>query len=136
MSTQTLMLPVPDGLLARIRDRARQANRTVEAEVLDVLSAALTANAELPADLSEAVAALHLLDEPALRRAADTRLPAEASAELEALHFKQRREGLTEVEERARQDLVRQYERALLVRAEATALLHGRGRNGTAPAAP
>jgi plasmid stability protein len=136
MSTQTLTVPVPDSLLVRLTDRARQANRSVEAEVLDVLSTALSANAELPADLAEALSALDQLDEPGLRRAADSRLSAEAAAELEALHLKQRREGLTATEELARQDLMRQYERAMLIRARATALLHGRNRNGPAPAAP
>jgi plasmid stability protein len=44
VSKQTLIVPVPDRLLARLRDRARKANRTVEAEVVDLLSAALSAN--------------------------------------------------------------------------------------------
>ena len=44
MSTRKLTVALPDGLLARIRDRARRANRTVEAEVLDLLSAALPAD--------------------------------------------------------------------------------------------
>ena len=130
MSTQTLSVAVPDRLLARIRDRARETNRTVESEVVELLSAALTVQTGLPADLAEAVAGLHLLDEPALRRAANSRLSDEALAELEALHFKQRREGLTEAEDRDRQELMRQYERAMLVRSEATALLHARGLNG------
>jgi plasmid stability protein len=136
MSTQTLTVAVPDQLLARIRDRARQANRSVEAEVLSVLSSAVPIDGGLPPDLTEALAALDLLDEPALRRAADTRLSPEASAELEALHFKERREGLTEAEDLRRRDLVRQYERAMLVRARANALLNSPGRNGAAPAAP
>ena len=129
MSSQTLTLAVPDNILARIRERARQANRTVEAEVLDVLSDAVVADDKLPSDLQSAVDALDLLDETALRRAFDSRLSAEAASELEALHFKERREGLTPVEDQRRHDLIRQYERAMLVRARAAALLHQRGCN-------
>jgi|SRR5262245_18270754 len=136
MSTETLTVAVPDQLLARIRDRARQANRSVEAEVLSVLSSVLPAELGLPPDLAEALAALDLLDESALRRAADSKLSAEASTELESLHFKERREGLTEAEDSRRRDLIRQYERAMLVRARATALLKAPGRNGSAAVAP
>ena len=85
-----------------------------------------------PCPLLAAVAALDLLDETELRRAFDSRLSAEAAAELESLHFKVRREGLTPSEDQRRRDLMRQYERAMLVRARAGALLHQRGCNVTA----
>ena len=136
MSTQTLTLDVPDALLARIQARARQANRTVEAELLDVLAAAVPLDGELPADLAEAVAALDLLDDAALWRAARSGLAAEASAELEALHLKQRREGLIAAEEQIVRDRMRQYERAMLVRARAAALLHRRGHDVSGLVAP
>jgi plasmid stability protein len=132
MSSQTLTLTVPDRIFARIRDRARQANRTVEAEALDVLSGSVSTEDKLPPDLEAAVAALDLFDETALRRAFESRLSAEASAELESLHFKQRCEGLTSADECRRGDLIRQYERAMLVRARAAALLHQRGINVSA----
>jgi plasmid stability protein len=54
MATQKLTVALPDGLLARIRDRARRANRSVEAEVLDLLSAALPPDPTQPADLAKA----------------------------------------------------------------------------------
>ena len=46
--------------------------------------------------------------------------------ELEALHFKRQREGLSAAEQSAVDVLVRQYERAMLIRAQATAILKGR----------
>jgi hypothetical protein len=49
------------------------------------------------------------------------------AAELEALHLKRQREGLTESETETLARLVRQYERAMLVRAQAAALLKQRG---------
>jgi plasmid stability protein len=132
MSFQTLTVAVPDQIFTRIRDRARQANRTVEAEVLDVLADAVSTEDRLPPDLQAAIDSLELLDEPALRRAFESRLSAEASSELESLHFKERREGLTPDEDQRRRDLIRQYERAMLVRARAAALLRQRGCNVSA----
>jgi plasmid stability protein len=46
MATRKLTVTVPDPLLARLRDRARRANRTVEAEVLDLLAAAVPADSD------------------------------------------------------------------------------------------
>jgi plasmid stability protein len=50
MATRKLTVTVPDPLLARLRDRARRANRSVEAEVLDLLAAAVPADSVPPAD--------------------------------------------------------------------------------------
>jgi hypothetical protein len=82
---------------------------------------------DLPADLEEAVSSLATLDDEALWLVARTQFPAEAAEQLEQLHLAQQREGLTaaEAEESAR--LERQYERTMLVRAEAAALLARRG---------
>jgi len=132
MSSQSLTLDVPDKIFARIRDRAREANRTVEAEAIGVLADSVSSEDALPPDLEAAVAALDLFDETELRRAFESRLSAAEAAELESLHFKVRREGLTPSEDQRRRDLVRQYERAMLVRARAAALLHQRGCNVSA----
>jgi plasmid stability protein len=127
MAGQLVTLHVPDALFSHIRKRAEQANRTVEAEVLDVLATVVPVGEELPADLGEAVSPLDLLDDEALWRAARNSFAAEATAELEQLHFKRQREGLSEAEAQRLAGLVRQYERAMLIRARATALLRQRG---------
>jgi hypothetical protein len=67
------------------------------------------------------------LDDEALWRAARTRLPADAVEELERLHLKRQRQGLTASEDEQVAALVRQYERVMLVRAQAAALLKERG---------
>ena len=51
----------------------------------------------------------------------------EASQELEALHFKQRDEGLDETDEAIRAKLIHEYERTILIRAQAAHLLKQRG---------
>jgi plasmid stability protein len=127
MTIQTVTLNVPNVLYTRLQRRAEQANRTVEAEVLDVLATAVPVADELPADLAEALSPLALLDDESLWRAARSRLAAEAAEQLEGLHLKRQRESLTETDTETLSGLVRQYERALLVRSQAIALLHQRG---------
>lgn len=123
--TVTLSLPLP--LYERLKARADQAHRSVEAEALDMLVMAVPIADDLPDDLEAAISPLATLDEAALWQAARTRFAPDAAQELEHLHLKQQREGLTDVEQRAVDQLVRQYERAMLVRALAAALLQRRG---------
>jgi plasmid stability protein len=132
MAVQTLTLKVPDPIYTRLKQRAQQMNRTVEDELLDVLATAVPVEEELPADLAEALTPLTLLDDADLERAARSQLATEVAAQLEELHLKRQREGLTEAESQTLAALVRQYERALLVRAEAALLLRKRGHDVSA----
>src|SRR5437899_1447514 len=127
MSARTLTVAVPDEIFARLRHRARQANRTVEAEVVNLLTDATCPEGGLPADIEAAVDAIESLDEPALRVAAESRLSKKESARLAALHRKRQRDGLTRAEDKERRDLMRRYEKAVVIRATALAQLHKRG---------
>ncbi len=82
---------------------------------------------DLPADLAATLAPLALLDDEELWRAARSHLAADAAAQLEELHHKRAREDLTEAETQVLTALVAEYERAMLVRAEAARLLKERG---------
>lgn len=82
---------------------------------------------KLPDELEQAIAPLFAFDDAALWEAARSRLPVDAAERLEALHFKRQREGLTDFETQETELLVRAYERAVLVRAQAAALLKQRG---------
>ncbi|MCE9531574.1 MAG: hypothetical protein K8T89_10700 [Planctomycetes bacterium] len=125
--TQTLTVEIPSGLYSRLQKRAEQAQHSVESEMLELLAAQVHATNELPAEFEKALAALELLDNVALERAAKSHLSAELAAELEALNLKQQREGLVEAESERSAELIRAYERAMLIRAEAAASLKRRG---------
>ncbi len=127
MTIQSVTLNLPGHLYNRLKRRAEQAHRTVEAELLEVVASAVPVADELPAELNEAISPLALLDDEALWRAARSHLPAETAAQMENLHLKRQREGLTEAEAQTLAGLVRQYERAMLIRAQAAALLKQRG---------
>src|SRR5262245_54404783 len=117
MSDQTLTLQIPEPLYRLLEERAARSNRKIEAEALEVLATGATAPGDLPAELAEAITPLPLLTDEELWLAARNPLPTELAEEMELLHGKRQREGLTEAEERTLSQLVRQYERTMLIRA-------------------
>ncbi len=124
---QAVTLHLPASLYDHVKRRAAESRRSVEAELLQVVETAIPQEQGLSPELAEAVSALaHLTDEE-LWSAARTRLAPEAGAQLESLHFKQQSEGLSEEEEATDARLLREYERVMLVRAEAARLLKDRG---------
>lgn len=127
MSLLTLSLNLPESLYRRLEDRARQTNRSVEEESLEVLTTGLMDDDRLPADLETILESMRTLDETALQDKAKGRLPIEISERLEELHMKRQRDGLSQAEDFERADLLDQYERHMLIRAQAAALLARRG---------
>jgi plasmid stability protein len=127
MTVHPVTLDLPSTLYSRVRERSVRTQRSVEDELLDVLASAIPASEELPPDLAEALAPLALLDDAALWRAASSHLPVAVAARLEALHLKRQGEGLSDAESADVARLVRRYERVMLVRARAAALLKQRG---------
>lgn len=88
MTIQAVTLHLPSSLYERLKRRADQADRTVEAELLNVVTAAVPTEDLLPAYLEEAVAPLATLDDAALWRAARNHLPKKTAAQIERLHLK------------------------------------------------
>ena len=131
MSTQTVTLQMPGPLYDQLMHRAVETERSFEEEMLDVLAAVLPGRGELPADLKQAIDSLVVLDDAALWQAAESRLADDIASELEALHDKRDGVGLTDSESQQLAALLRRYERHLLVRAQAAALLRERGHDVT-----
>ena len=128
-TTQDITISIPDVLYQKLKARAEQTQRSVEAEALDALTAAVPVVDDLSTDLEDSLAQLSLLDEAALWRAARTSFAADAAHQLEDLHLKRQRDGLTDHEAQAVAALLQQYERVMLVRAQAAALLKQRGQD-------
>lgn len=129
MSLQSVTVHIPDRIYNRLKRRAEQSRRSVEDELLEVVAAAMPVSEELSPDLAEAISHLDLLETPDLWRAARGRLSEDSAAQMESLHVKSQREGLTQAEEQTLAGLVRQYERVMLVRAQAAFLLKERGQD-------
>jgi plasmid stability protein len=132
MTSQIVTLELPEPLYERLRSRAAQARRSIEAEARETLASAIQGHEDLPADLEAAIAPLALLSDAELWQAGRTRLPQEAADQLAALNLKHQREGLTEAEAATSAALIHQYERVMLIRAQAAALLKQRGHDVSA----
>jgi hypothetical protein len=99
----------------------------LEAELLEAVAMIAAEEEASSRDVAEAVAALELLNDADLRRAARNPLAEADRSRLEALNLKQQQENLTPAEQEALEGLLLQYDRAVLLRAEAARLLKQRG---------
>ena len=127
MSTEPLTIHIPFPLYQYLKQRAEEAQRSIEEETLQVLATVVPAEEALPPDLAAAMDSLEAFDDAALWEAARQRLPQEAGVRLQELHARKGQGGLSGAESQQLADLVRQYERTMLVRARAAAVLKGRG---------
>lgn len=127
VSAQAVTVSLPSPLYERLSRRAQRARRTVEAELIDAVATLPDEPDELPADMAEAIAALHLLADDDLWRAAGQHLAADKATLIEELHIKRQREGLSASEVEALATLMKEYTRIMLVRSRAAALLRQRG---------
>lgn len=128
MAVQAVTVNLPEPLYERLARRAQKTQRTVEAELVDAVATSLPDEPdELPVDVAEAIAALHLLGDEDLWRAARQSLAPEKATDLEDLHIKRQSEGLSasDIEELA--TLMKEYTRIMLVRSRSAALLKQRG---------
>lgn len=127
MTVQDVTIRLPKALYEQLLSRAARRQRTVADEVLDVLTGATPATEALPDELERAIAQLISVDDAALWQAARSHMPTDAVERLQELNLKRQREGLVEAEQQESDVLIRQYERSMLMRAQAAALLKQRG---------
>jgi len=127
VAIQAVTVNLPGPLYERLARRATKAHRTIEAELVDAVATLPDEPDELPADMAEAIAALHLLGDEELWRAARQRPVPEKASDLEYLHRKRQRDGLSTSELEALATLMKEYTRIMLVRSRAAALLKQRG---------
>lgn len=127
MTVQDVTIRLPKALYEQLLSRAARRQRTVADEVLDVLTGATPATEALPDELERAIAQLISVDDAALWQAARSHMPTDAVERLQELNLKRQQEGLVEAEQQESDVLIRQYERSMLVRAQAAALLKQRG---------
>lgn len=127
MTTQTLTLELGEPLYQRLQERAQRTQRTVEAEALDLVVQGVLDLEDLEPALEAAIAELRFLDDAALWQAARMHMASADAEQLQTLHLKRQREGLREGEADEARALTGTYERIMVVRAEAAALLKERG---------
>lgn len=127
MTGRTVTIEVPEYLYDRLKRRADEARLSVEAEVVQALASTVTPDDRLEPELEDILTGLGLLDDQALWHLARRRFPQRSARRLQSLHLKLQREGLSETERRIEAELVDQYERTMLIRAQVAVLLKQRG---------
>lgn len=152
MPANSLTLTLPEPLLDRLRGRAKRSKRTVEAEVVQILSEAVSvtkngsangpggkksrpqrrheaklADDALPPDIEEAMAEVESLDDRALREAVKPLMTKKQADRLAELNRQAQDEGLSDAEEAERDRLLHVYNKSVLVRGAALAELKKRG---------
>jgi hypothetical protein len=127
MTTQTLTLEIGEPLYQRLQERALRAHRTVEAEALDLVAQGVLDLDQLEPELAAAISELRFLDDTALWQAARMHMTLADAERLEVLHLKRQYDGLAVDEAEEARGLTGTYERIMVIRAEAAALLKERG---------
>ena len=127
MAVHSLTLNLPGSLYEPLIRRAERTHRPVEVVLLEAVATGMSVDEDLPAELAQAVSALHLLDDAELWRAAQSSLPKEVATQIENLHLKRQFAGLTPNETQVLATVMKRYEQTVLVRAQATLLLKERG---------
>ena len=154
MPASPLTVTLPEPLLKQIRGRARRSKRTVEAEVIQLLSDAVAAgdrvsangapatkpggkpgrpvaadsdDVALPPDIAKVVAVIPSLDDQALRARMKPLITPKQAERLAELNYKAQAKGLTAAERAEQERLLHVYEKAMVVRAAVMAELHRRG---------
>jgi hypothetical protein len=135
MGGRSVTIEVPEYLYDRLKRRAEEARLSIEAELVQTLASTVPPDDRLELDLEDTLASLALLDDEALWHLARRRFPQRSARRLQSLHSKLQREGLTEEERQLEARLVDEYERAMLIRAQAAVLLKQRGHD-IAPLVP
>ncbi len=114
MPAHAITLQLPESLYEHVKQRAKQARRTLEAEIVRIVAAAVPIADTLPADLEAEIQSLGELPDEALQERARTGLSAAESARLESLHLQQQDTALDAGEKAELSELLARYERAIV----------------------
>ncbi|GAB4578135.1 MAG: hypothetical protein Fur0022_08680 [Anaerolineales bacterium] len=125
MSLHTIQINLPDPVFHRIKKRSEVSRRSVADEVVAVVTD--TFEAEIPQDITQELAQLDLFSDAELWAAAKISAPDEHAEQMQVLLEKQGREGLSQQDEQEVARLSHFFNRVMLVRAKAAALLKERG---------
>lgn len=126
-ATQRVTVQLPATLYRQVQDRARRLHRSVEGEVVALLTVALPTLDDLPAPLADEMAQLVFLSDAELWRTARSELSLADSERMQELAYKRQRVGLSRREEEEVDELLVRYDRSLLLHAQSMALLKERG---------
>lgn len=127
MNAQPVTVHLPPYVYLRLQKQAHARQHTVDEELTEMLVNAWHDDPTLEDNLEYALAQLDLLTDDDLLYAAKSSLSSEQTEQMQTLLDKQQREGLSESEWKVAQDFSNLFNRIMLIRAKALALLQERG---------
>ncbi|MCP4167583.1 MAG: hypothetical protein GY759_17065 [Chloroflexi bacterium] len=124
---QTITVKLPQSIVRRLQRAAEITYRSVDEVLASTVEAALSAPSDLPDELADELAAMHLLNDEALHAAAQPSLSAADQQRLQQLNQEAGEGELTLAEATEQTALLAAYYRSMLRRAQALAVLAQRG---------
>ncbi|MBE2200373.1 MAG: hypothetical protein IAE79_17290 [Anaerolinea sp.] len=136
MLDKSIAIYVPELAYRKLQRAARLTYRSVDEVLLDAIETALPSPPDVPAELAEELAALHLFSDEALWAAAAPSMSATEQVRLAQLNQVAGERPLTTAETAEQADLLGAYHRSVLRRAQALAILAQRGHSVTLDSLP
>jgi hypothetical protein len=127
MTLQTVTLRLPHNVYQRVKQQAQAMQRSVEDELLAVVTASLPDEEELPDQLAAELNQLALFTDEELWQSAKATVSTDKRERLAELLSKAKEQDLTEDEQQEVENLTDIFDRNMLLRAKAAVLLKERG---------
>src|SRR6266481_4261071 len=119
MVTQSLTIDLPQPVLEMLRQRASRSNRSLQEELVQLVSSKLADEQATGESIEEALAGLEALTDDELWQTARMMFPQDISERTADLNYKQKREGLTAAERDELKLMLDYYDRHVLIRGQA-----------------
>jgi uncharacterized protein YnzC (UPF0291/DUF896 family) len=132
MSTATVSIQLPDTLFRKLKRAADLTHRPLEEIVATSLEATLPSASGLPAEIADELAAMQVYSDAALQAAVEPSMSRAEQKRLEQLNAAAGERALTAAEKKEQQALITAYDRSVLRRAKAMAILAQRGHDVSA----
>lgn len=126
-TTPTMMLEVPEPVFRRLQHIAEITHRSIQDVLVSTVNMALPSEADLPAEVADELAAMSMFNDDALWAAVESSLSSSQQRRIRQLNETADTRSLTHAEEKELAQLLDAYDRAVLRRARALALLAHRG---------
>jgi hypothetical protein len=127
MTAQTVSVGLPKSVFLKLERAAQLTRRSIEDVLVSTVNAALVELPNLPTDLANELAAMHLFSDEALQAAAQPSLSPSEQLRLNQLNSLAGERPLTQAESAEQSDLLTAYQHSVLRRAQALAILAQRG---------
>lgn len=127
MAVSMIPVQVPEPLYRRLERTAKLTRRTVDEVLASTIAVALPSMPDLPETLATELTGMIWLKDEALRAAAQPTFTLEQQKQLSELNDREDQKPLSESEQVEREALLAEYQRSVLRRAQALAVLAQRG---------